>query len=203
MEHTQHTCKILFHIIINHGEINPLDEGEYRMSCRNFYKELKILWVLFVGLGAMLGSAQGAALTGYNVDINQTTVSGLSSGAFMAVQFDIAFSSFVKGTGVIAGGPYFCAQDDVTTATTVCSCTGFSCSGAPDVPSLIRITDRNAGQGSIDPTSNLARQRFYLFSGTADTIVPQRVMDSLKTQYRSEGFGANARQQSVRSVRRP
>src|SRR3954453_14591802 len=34
------------------------------MRCRNFCKELKMLCVFFVGLGAMIGSAQSATLKG-------------------------------------------------------------------------------------------------------------------------------------------
>jgi len=49
------------------------------------------------------------------------------------------------------------------------------------VPDLIRITDRNAAQGLIDATSSLQNGRFWLFSGTADTAVPQRIMDDVKT----------------------
>jgi hypothetical protein len=40
-------------------------------------------------------AAQTIHLGSYNVDINQTSVSGLSSGGYMAVQFDVAFSSTV------------------------------------------------------------------------------------------------------------
>ena len=64
-------------------------------------------------------------LPSFDVDTGETSVSGLSSGGYMAVQFEVAFSSSVKGAGVIAGGPYFCAQGDVIRATTVCSCTLF------------------------------------------------------------------------------
>ena len=56
----------------------------------------------------------------YNVDIGETSVSGLSSGAYMAVQFHVSFSSIVKGAGITAGGKsrkksfrvcvYFCDQ---------------------------------------------------------------------------------------------
>src|SRR5204863_2040991 len=35
----------------------------------------------------------------------------------------------------------------------------------------------------IDPTENLAQQRIWLFSGKADSIVPQRVMDALAAYY--------------------
>ena len=78
-------------------------------------------------------SAQVASLPAFNVDIKETSVSGLSSGGFMAVQFDVAYSSILRGAGIIAGGPYFCAHGNVNTATTICSCTGvaFVCQVAP------------------------------------------------------------------------
>ncbi len=87
--------------------------------------------------------AQVVALPAFNADIKETSVSGLSSGGFMAVQFDVAYSSIIKGAGVIAGGPYFCARGNLNTATTVCSCTlsPFFCQVAPggtNVPELIK-----------------------------------------------------------------
>ena len=42
-------------------------------------------------------------------DPARTSVSGLSSGAAMAVQYDVAFSSATLGIGVVAGVPYNCA----------------------------------------------------------------------------------------------
>ena len=43
--------------------------------------------------------AESAAppLGAYNADINESSISGISSGAFMAVQFGVAWSSIVKG----------------------------------------------------------------------------------------------------------
>ena len=43
------------------------------------------------------------------------TVSGISSGAFFAHQFHVAYSGLVKGAGMVAGGLYACAEqvDDV------------------------------------------------------------------------------------------
>jgi poly(3-hydroxybutyrate) depolymerase/chitodextrinase len=131
-------------------------------------------------------SAQTVALPSYNVDINQTSVSGLSAGGYMAVQFEVAYSSMLRGAGVIAGGPYYCAQGSLFTATSTCSCVPFGCflPSSTNVAQLIAITDRNAGRGLIDPTSNLAQHRIWLFSGTVDTAVPQWVMDDLSTYYR-------------------
>ena len=54
----------------------------------------------------------------YNV--SDITVSGISSGAFMAVQLHIAFSSIISGAAVYAGGPYWCAQGSLNTAMMEC-----------------------------------------------------------------------------------
>lgn len=43
----------------------------------------------------------------YNVDPSSITVSGFSSGAFMATQFHFAHSSEIGGAGIIAGGFFF------------------------------------------------------------------------------------------------
>lgn len=56
----------------------------------------------------------------YNINVNKTTTSGISSGGFMAVQFHLAHSSSVVGCGVFAGGPYWCAKDNENTALTAC-----------------------------------------------------------------------------------
>jgi hypothetical protein len=53
-----------------------------------------------------------------------------------------------------------------------------------DVPTLIQITDQNAGRQVIDPTSNLANQKIWMFSGTVDSVVKQSVMNDLQTYYR-------------------
>ena len=57
-------------------------------------------------------AAEPVALHGYNAALGESSVSGISSGAFMAVQFGTAWSSVIKGVGVIAGGPYWCAKAD-------------------------------------------------------------------------------------------
>jgi poly(3-hydroxybutyrate) depolymerase len=57
-------------------------------------------------------SASAAALGAYNVDPDSVSVSGLSSGGFLAVQLGVAYSDiFVTGFGVFAGGPYDCARN--------------------------------------------------------------------------------------------
>jgi poly(3-hydroxybutyrate) depolymerase len=119
----------------------------------------------------------------------QVSVSGLSSGGYMAVQFEVAFSSTVTGAGIVAGGPYYCARGSVYIATTSCSCTStlFNCrvrAGGTAVPQLIAVTDVLAADGFIDPTAGLQQHRIWMLSGSEDTLVPHAVMDDLKTYYR-------------------
>jgi poly(3-hydroxybutyrate) depolymerase len=146
----------------------------FEFVCRCWWRAPMLLTVTVALTGAFAQAAQ--PLPAFNVDIAQSSVSGLSAGGYMALQFEVAFSSILKGVGVIAGGPYYCAQGNQTTATSVCSCVPFGCFGTSttNVPDLIRITDRNAAQGLIDATSSLQNGRFWLFSGTADTAVPQQ-----------------------------
>jgi poly(3-hydroxybutyrate) depolymerase len=124
-------------------------------------------------------SAEEPALPTYNADIAQTSISGLSSGAFMAVQFGTAWSSIVIGVGAIAGGPFGCSEGSEATA--LSTCTG----GAPaaDVASLISRADVWARNGAIDDTANLARQRIYLFNGYNDAVVTRPVSDALYAFY--------------------
>jgi hypothetical protein len=93
------------------------------------------------------------------------------------------------GAGVIAGGPYFCAQGSVFTATTSCSCTNdfLTCRvrpGGTRVNDLIAITDWFAASQTIDPTSAMASHRVWMFSGSADSVVPPAVMTDLQSYYR-------------------
>lgn len=48
----------------------------------------------------------------------EVSVSGLSAGGFMAVQLHVAYSAtFKRGAGVVAGGPFYCAEGSVVNAT--------------------------------------------------------------------------------------
>ena len=70
-----------------------------------------------VGAAALACTAAHAVtLPALNVDKTQTTVSGLSSGGFMANQLGYAYSSSFKGVAVFAGGPYMCAGHNNYTA---------------------------------------------------------------------------------------
>ena len=138
------------------------------------------------GTGAPGGGAGGGADGGtipasamLNVALNETSVSGLSSGAFMAVQFHIAFSSIMKGAAIFAGGPFYCAQGSESTATTTC----MSSTTAPSIAPYVAVTKQYAASGAIDDPSNLAAQKVFLFGGADDHTVNPVVMDSLNSYY--------------------
>src|SRR5262245_28532983 len=74
--------------------------------------------VVVLALAAM---AMAAPLPAGIVDREQVSVSGVSAGGFMAVQLHVAHSAtFTKGAGVVAGGPYYCAQGSFLDATGRC-----------------------------------------------------------------------------------
>jgi poly(3-hydroxybutyrate) depolymerase len=136
-------------------------------------------------------------LPALNIAIGETSVSGLSSGAFMAAQFQVAHSSIVKGAGIVAGGPYYCAQNNVITATTRCSCTlegthNF-CAVSPtsaDVTTLVAATRRFAHAGLIDDPANIARQRTFLLAGGKDQTVPAAVVGQSRDYFAALGVPA-------------
>jgi len=110
------------------------------------------------------------------------TVSGVSSGAYMAVQMHVAHSTRISGAGAIAGGPYYCAQGSLFTALYNCMKPG-NWTPVPAVALLKAQTELVARANHIDATSNLARSRAWLFTGRADDTVYPAVVHALHEFY--------------------
>jgi hypothetical protein len=150
---------------------------------KRFY--LSVRWVcpaLLIPLFfAPVLAAAAPALGAYNADINQSSISGISSGAFMAVQFGVAWSSIIKGVGVVAGGPYYCAQGTAIDGLLgnlqpALTATGPCMQGPPPpLAPLIAKTDEWAKSGDIDDPRNIAHQRIYIFAGYNDTVVTPKI----------------------------
>src|SRR5882762_1757949 len=109
-------------------------------------------------------AAEPAALGRYNAAIGESSISGISSAAFMAVQFATAWSSAIKGVGVIAGGTFWCAKADAADfingyTLPVLIATGSCMKGPPpELSSFFAKADAKAASGDIDPLQNLGRQ---------------------------------------------
>ncbi|MDH6594157.1 poly(3-hydroxybutyrate) depolymerase [Variovorax sp. TBS-050B] len=155
-------------------------------------KKLLMNWKGFAAAAAVAMAAHtaGAAvpLPALGANPAEVSVSGLSAGGFMAVQLHVAYSAtFKRGAGIVAGGPYYCAEGSVLNATGRC----MTHSSSIPVSSLVSTTNSWAANGTIDPVSNLASSKVYMFSGTSDNTVKQAVMDDLKTYYQSFVPAAN------------
>lgn len=116
-----------------------------------------------------------------NLNTNSITVSGLSSGGYMATQFHIANSDWVKGAAILAGGPYYCGQNDITTALSQCV---DKIDGTIPLNKLMEQTETWANKGEIAPLTHLQDAKVWLFHGTADTRVNAKVSDALYEQYK-------------------
>ena len=145
------------------------------------------VWTVFAGAGPA-----APPLPKLGATLQQTTVSGFSSGAYMAGQFAVAYSSIVSGVGMVAGGPYFCAgepagEGPLHNALTRCMNPAFAGASPPDAQALWNVTRRFALEGLIDDPRNLARQRVYLFNGRRDHILTTAVTDQAKAFYELAG----------------
>jgi poly(3-hydroxybutyrate) depolymerase len=119
------------------------------------------------------GVASAEPIPVLNLEPEATTVSGLSSGAFMAVQMQVAFSGAISGAGIVAGGPYDCADHSLWRALYVCM-DPFFVDADPD--SSLESMKALAAENRIDPLQGIAPDRLYLFHGQADDTVARSTL---------------------------
>lgn len=150
----------------------------------------RAICIAIASVWAAYGGASHAApaLPRLGATLEQVTVSGFSSGAYMAGQFAVAYSSIVSGVGLVAGGPYFCSGEPpgeslLHNALTRCMNPVFAHASPPDAQALWMRTRQFAMDGLIDDTRYLARQRVYLFNGRRDHILTTAVTDQTRTFY--------------------
>jgi hypothetical protein len=133
-------------------------------------------------------AAEARQLGSYSIASNRIFVAGVSSGAAMAVQLDVAYSETFKGAAIYAGLPYYCAGYDLLSAARASAGCSTTIPREP-LANLEKLTRSWADQGLIDPVQNLQGQLIYLWSGRSDLVVQQTVMNELRSFYRD--LGAN------------
>ena len=121
----------------------------------------------------IVGSAHAATpnLRAYGANPQLNSVSGFSSGGFMAVQLQVAYSKSIIGAGIVAGGPYYCAADGKLTYVSICM--GQVPLFPPNASIMANAAKQSALAQRIDPLTNLTARRIYIFSGTDDSVVRQ------------------------------
>src|SRR5438132_9427918 len=128
------------------------------MTIRRHTAAVLLLAAAWFGGGASAADPLGR----FPVDPAEVSVSGISSGAFMANQLHIAHSAGIIGAGMIAGGLYGCAVDSVS-ADGVFALASLAIGPCMSVPTLLRpvdfyaqLTADLAGRSWIDPPGDLA-----------------------------------------------
>jgi len=139
------------------------------------------------------------ALPQLGTALSASSVSGLSSGAYMAGQIELAHAKDIVGAGIVAGGPFACAETSASRAfpfwptavgqnamQALYSCMKTTM-GAPDPEDLVARAKELADDGAIDPLSSLATHNVYLFSGNDDQTVTRPVVEAAKRFYEEAG----------------
>ena len=158
-----------------------------------------LLAVACVGvLGSGCSSEPAAAgLPALKLDPARTSVSGLSSGAYMATQVHLAFSDRVVGAALFAGGPYGCAQGSLETA--LAGCLAPAADKLPDVAALANVVRERAATGKLAPLAGLAGDAVLVFHGALDTTVGAGVSSAAAELYRQLG-GARVEVDDARAI---
>jgi hypothetical protein len=115
-----------------------------------------------------------------NIDKQKITVSGISAGGQMAHQLHIAYPDVFSGAGIIAGGPFGCADGSLATAMTRCISKTDTAIPMDELSAEIRTA---AADGRIGKNESLADDRVWLFHGALDTVVAVGVSDALAALY--------------------
>ncbi len=108
------------------------------------------------------------ALPQLGTTLGASSVSGLSSGAYMAGQIEVAHAKDIVGAGIVAGGPYACAETSASRAfpfwptavgqnamQALYSCMKTTM-GPPNADDLVARAKELADDGAIDPLTALA-----------------------------------------------
>jgi poly(3-hydroxybutyrate) depolymerase len=159
---------------------------------------------------AFLGGLTAGPLSAFAADalpqlgtaLGATSVSGLSSGAYMAGQVELAHAKDMVGAGIVAGGPFACAETSAArifpfwptavgqnAAQALYSCMKTTL-GPPDPEGLVERAKELADDGDIDPLAALATHNVYLFSGNEDQTVTRPVVEAAKRFYEVAGVPA-------------
>src|SRR4051812_28162614 len=134
--------------------------------CLRRYRSLLVLGSLAFGSLAWADDHEGLRR---GADPNQVSISRLSSGAAMALQYAVAHSSSIIGLGSVAGPSWGCAEGDLERAVQVCL------SGQGNPQPKTDLARQLAAARKIDSLSgNTALKQSYIFQSRQDQMVNPR-----------------------------
>jgi poly(3-hydroxybutyrate) depolymerase len=144
----------------------------------------RALFALALAAAAAAVAVASPASSTLPLNIEYAAVTGISSGGFAAVQYQVAFSGSLIGAGIVAGGPYYCARDSMENALT--ECMNFP-EGIP-LQTLVSAAEECAKSGKCDPLDGLKGHRAWIYSGERDSVVRHGTVVKLEQFY--QGFMA-------------
>jgi len=136
---------------------------------------------LTLSLLLAMGFAQADQLPALKLDLTNTTVSGLSSGGYMASQFHLAHADWVRGAAIVAAGPVYCAQNNLMTALDHCI---QKVDSPIPLPAIQQQLQQWQQEGKLASAAELAKSRVWLLRGSKDEKIHPKVAQSLYQQYR-------------------
>jgi len=164
---------------------------------------IRLAFIAFVfAVSLSHARAEAMLLPALKAELSKTTVSGLSSGGYMAGQFQIAYSGRVAGAGIVAAGPFGCAMSagakalpfyatalplNAAQAQNGCMADNLSAFGVLDAKRLVAYAKQLADAGDIDPLSNLKSSKIYLYTGENDRTVVAAVVKAARDFYLAAG----------------
>jgi Predicted peptidase len=129
---------------------------------------------LLTGTGAACAKDAGTSLPKLRIDPARTAVVGLSSGAYMATQVQLAYPELFPNAALVAGGPFGCAGGKLDVALGSC----MKGVPAPDVAALVASAGNRSAAGEIGSLKDLAHAHVYLLHGSADALVAPAVAEA-------------------------
>ncbi len=137
-----------------------------------------LAFVVFLAACGGDNDADTVAAPSFNIDTSRITVSGISSGAYMAGQLHVAHSELFNGAGLIAGGPYWCASGTMKKGLGPCMN-----GGDVGLQELLAYAEQQEKSAAIDALDNLKDDRAWIFHGTLDSIVNAEVPAAARSFY--------------------
>lgn len=161
---------------------------------------LSLLLALWMGWNARRVETL-AALPALGAQLQGTTLSGISAGAYMAGQFQLSHADIVSGAGIIAGGPYGCAETafsgivpsggtvflNASRAVSGCMMNSLAMWGIPNPQQLAQKARSLANEHQIGNIADVVTDRIYMFSGQQDSVVQPEIVEAAATFYRNLG----------------
>lgn len=111
---------------------------------------------------------------------DQASAVGVSSGGYMATQLVVAWPERFSGLGVLAAGPWSCAQGSLSLALNQCMMTR---RGEPSLAELAARHQRYIELEQVGSEEALSQLRAYLWHGEEDEVVEPVLGDLLAEQW--------------------